>query len=78
MGVWVQQPGSAESSSTQLEALRITNFKPYVGKKRKPGTGCVSKINDHLFESGAPPCGPMARSTPEMSTPRPGRSARRS
>ena len=23
---------------------------PYVGRKRKPGTGCVTEINDHLFE----------------------------
>ena len=25
-------------------------FEPYKGKYRKPGTGCVSEINDHLFE----------------------------
>lgn len=28
----------------------MTDFKPYVGRKRKSGTGCVSEINDHLFE----------------------------
>lgn len=28
----------------------MTDFKPYVGRKRKSGTGCVSQINDHLFE----------------------------
>lgn len=25
-------------------------FEPKKGKKRKPGTGCISKINDHLYE----------------------------
>ena len=28
----------------------MTDFKPYVGRKRKSGTGCISEINDHLFE----------------------------
>ena len=25
-------------------------FEPYKGKIRKPGTGCVTMINDHLYE----------------------------
>ena len=25
-------------------------FEPKKGKMRKPGTGCISKINDHLYE----------------------------
>ena len=28
----------------------MTDFKPYMGLRRKPGTGCVSELNDHLFE----------------------------
>ena len=28
----------------------MTDFKPYVGRKRKSGTDCVTEINDHLFE----------------------------
>ena len=28
----------------------MTDFRPYVGRKRRSGTGCVSEINDHLFE----------------------------
>ncbi len=28
----------------------MTDFKPYIGRKRRSGTGCVSEINDHLFE----------------------------
>ena len=27
-----------------------TKFEPYKGKIRKPGTGCVTMINDHLYE----------------------------
>ena len=25
-------------------------YEPYKGKYRKPGTGCISQINEHLFE----------------------------
>ena len=28
----------------------MTDFRPYVGRKRRSGTGCISEINDHLFE----------------------------
>ena len=28
----------------------MTDFKPYVGRKRRSGTGCVSEISGHLFE----------------------------
>mgnify|MGYP006980443369 CR=1 FL=1 len=28
----------------------MTDFKPYEGRKRKSDTGCVSEINNHLFE----------------------------
>lgn len=27
-----------------------TDFQPYMGKVRKRSTGCISQINDHLFE----------------------------
>ena len=27
-----------------------SSFQPYKGQRRKPGTGCVSQINDHLWE----------------------------
>lgn len=27
-----------------------STFQPYKGQRRKPGTGCVSQINDHLWE----------------------------
>ena len=28
----------------------MTDFKPYIGRKRRSATGCVTEINDHLFE----------------------------
>lgn len=39
-----------ETALAQAEKLSMTDFKPYVGRKRKSGTGCVTEINDHLFE----------------------------
>ena len=29
---------------------RLGQQRAYVGRKRKSGTGCVTEINDHLFE----------------------------
>ena len=43
------EPGQ-ETAPAQAEKPRMTNFKPYVGRKRRSGTGCVSQINNHLFE----------------------------
>ncbi len=43
------EPGQ-ETAPGQLEKPRMTDFKPYVGRKRKSGTGCITEINDHLFE----------------------------
>jgi len=36
----------------------MTKFKPYLGRIRKPGTGCISEINDHLFEGRYSPVWP--------------------
>ena len=43
------EPGQ-ETAPAQAKKPRMTDFKPYVGRKRRSGTGCVSEINDHLFE----------------------------
>ena len=43
------EPGR-ETTPAQVEKPSMTNFKPYIGRKRRSGTGCVSEINDHLFE----------------------------
>ena len=38
------------TAPAQAEKPSMTDFKPYVGRKRRSGTGCVTEINDHLFE----------------------------
>ena len=43
------EPGQ-ETAPATTEKPKMTDFKPYVGRKRKSGTGCISEINDHLFE----------------------------
>ena len=51
--------GKAEpQEETEPERKDIVDFRPYVGKKRKPGTGCVTEINDHLFEGRYSPVWP--------------------
>ena len=45
----LSEPGQ-ETAPAQAEKPSMTDFKPYVGRKRRSGTGCVSQINDHLFE----------------------------
>ena len=42
--------GAGNSAPAQAEKPSMTDFKPYVGRKRRSGTGCVTEINDHLFE----------------------------
>jgi len=56
-----QEVGSAligETAPSQDEKPRMTDFKPYMGRKRKSGTGCVTEINDHLFEGRYSPMWP--------------------
>ena len=43
------EPGR-ETAPAQAEKPRMTDFTPYVGRKRRSGTGCISEISDHLFE----------------------------
>ena len=51
--------GKAEpQEEAEPEQKGIVDFQPYVGKKRKPGTGCVSELNDHLFEGRYSPIWP--------------------
>ena len=38
------------SEQVQSNATPEPKFEPYKGKIRKPGTGCVTMINDHLYE----------------------------
>ena len=51
--------GKAEPrEETEPERKGIVDFQPYVGKKRRPGTGCVSELNEHLFEGRYSPIWP--------------------
>ena len=38
------------SEPTPTKAMPEKEFEPYKGKIRKSGTGCVTMINDHLYE----------------------------
>lgn len=42
-------PEEAEESIEKTE-MPMTDFEPYKGKIRKPGTGCITQLNDHLYE----------------------------
>jgi len=54
----VEPPDDSTAVPAQPEKPRMTDFKPYRGSMRKPGTGCISEINDHLFEGRYSPVWP--------------------
>ena len=45
-----------ESAQSQQSAAE--DFQPVLKKTRKPGTGCITQINDHLFEDRYSPTWP--------------------
>ena len=57
--------GNEEIIADKQEKPSQAKFEPKKGKMRKQGTGCISKINDHLYEGRYSPkdaCGKrMAR-----------------
>ena len=44
------EPPKGASEPTPTKATLEKEFEPYKGKIRKSGTGCVTMINDHLYE----------------------------
>lgn len=46
-----------ESLPEEPACIPCTDFQPYQSKRRKPGTGCVYQINDHLWEGRYSPKG---------------------
>ena len=47
------ESGSAlgqETAPASPEKLRMTDFQPVLPTRRRAGTGCITQINDHLFE----------------------------
>lgn len=48
LGIGKKTPTAGEENTPRRPAPSI--FQPYKGRRRKPGTGCISQINDHLWE----------------------------
>ena len=44
------EPTPLKASEKPTPPPTESKFEPYKGKIRKPGTGCVTMINDHLYE----------------------------
>ena len=68
-------PQKVEAETTPRKPAPST-FQAYKGQRRKPGTGCISQINDHLWEGRYSPIWPTAKSTPVMSTQKPEKNVR--
>ena len=47
-----------QEESVQAEQDLAANFQPVQGRKRKSGSGCITQINDHLFEGRYSPTWP--------------------
>ena len=47
-----------QEESVQAEQDLATDFQPVLGRKRKSGSGCITQINDHLFEGRYSPTWP--------------------
>ena len=47
-----------EVAEDSAEANPLTDFQPVMRRTRKPGTGCITEINDHLFEGRYSPTWP--------------------
>lgn len=55
-GIGKQEAPPEEAREAQRSAM--TTFTAVPGKRRKPGTGCVTQIGDHLWEGRYSPRGP--------------------
>ena len=50
--------GNEVQEDAQPELPQVTDFRPVGGQIRRSGTGCISEINDHLFEGRYSPVWP--------------------
>ena len=50
--------GNEVEAADPAEEPLMTDFRPVVGRVRKAGTGCITEINDHLFEGRYSPTWP--------------------
>ena len=55
-----------QEESAQSEQGTAEDFRPVLRKTRKPGTGCITQINDHLFEGRYSPTWPDGTSAIQM------------
>ena len=49
---------SLHPTETAPRKPALSTFQPHKSKRRKPGTGCISQINDHLWEGRYSPIWP--------------------
>ena len=47
-----------QKDPAQTEQSSVEDFQPVLGRKRKSGSGCITQINDHLFEGRYSPTWP--------------------
>ena len=52
------------TDSTAPKKPAPSTFQPYKGQRRKPGTGCVSQVNDKLWEGRYSPIWPDGKKHP--------------
>lgn len=55
-GIGKATPQELPAESQEKRAM--TTFQPYMGKMRKPGTGCITQISEHLWEGRYSPVWP--------------------
>ena len=58
-GIGKAEPKQDDTAApAQPEAPKMTDFKPYRGRMRKPGTGCISQISENCWEGRYSPVWP--------------------
>ena len=62
-GIIKTEPQKTSNSATPRKPAPST-FQPYKGQRRKPGTGCVSQVNDKLWEGRYSPIWPDGKKHP--------------
>ena len=60
----VKAPKKTSRKKRKTKPKSLTDFQPYKGKIRKPGTGCVSQINENLWEGRYSPVWPDGKKHP--------------
>ena len=62
-GIGKAAPQRADNDAAPRKPAPST-FQPYKGQRRKPGTGCVSQVNDKLWEGRYSPIWPDGKKHP--------------